>query len=125
MASKKITLATVRKIGLTFPGVEEGKAFGAFALKVGGKLMACVPTHRSAEPDSLLIRADDADRDALIAEAPEIYYVKEHYLGYNSVLVRLSAVSPDALRDLLGMSYKFVTRKKAPRPSKRRSRSPN
>lgn len=102
--------------------MEEATAFGAFALKIGGKLMACVPTHRSAEPKSLMIRAEDADRDALILEAPEIYYVKEHYLGYNAVLVRLSAVSPDALRDLLGMAYKFVTRKNAKRSPVRKRR---
>lgn len=117
-----MTLNTLRKIGLSFPGVEEATAFGAFALKIGGKLMACVPTHRSAEPKSLMIRAEDADRDALILEAPEIYYVKEHYLGYNAVLVRLSAVSPDALRDLLGMAYKFVTRKNAKRSPVRKRR---
>lgn len=122
MPKSRVTLRTVRKIGLSFPGVEEATAFGAFALKVGGKLMACVPTHRSAERNSLMIRADDADRDALIAEAPEIYYVKEHYLGYHSVLVRMSAVSPDALRDLLGMAYKFVTRKSATRPLARKRR---
>jgi hypothetical protein len=118
MPNNNVTLDMVRKIGLTLPGVEESTAFGAFALKVGGKLMACVPTHRSAEPGSLLIRADPADRDGLIADAPDVYYVKEHYLGYNSVLVRLSAVTPDSLRDLLGMAYKFVTRNRAPRPSK-------
>src|SRR5580704_5667215 len=118
MPNNNVTLDMVRKIGLTLPGVEEGTAFGAFALKVGGKLMACVPTHRSAEPNSLLVRAEDADRDALIAEAPEIYYVKDHYLGYNSVLVRLSVVSPDALRDLLGMAHKFVSRRKEPHSPK-------
>lgn len=122
MPKSRVTLDTVRKIGLNFPGVEESTAFGAFALKVGGKLMACVPTHRSAEPNSLMIRADDADRDALIAEAPEIYYVKEHYLGYNAILVRLSTASPDALRDLLGMAYKFVTRKTAKRSPARKYR---
>jgi hypothetical protein len=122
MRKSRVTLDTVRKIGLSFPGVEETTAYGAFALKTGGKLMACVPTHRSAEPNSLMIRADDADRDALIAEAPEIYYVKEHYLGYNAVLVRLSTVSPNALRDLLGMAYKFVTRKNPKRPPVRKRR---
>ena len=122
MPKTKMTLDTVRKIGLGFPGVEEGTAFGAFALKARGKLMACVPTHKSAEPNSLLIRANDAGRDALIAEAPAIYYVKEHYVGYNCVLVRLHAVSSEAMRDLLGMAYKFVTRKEAKPPAARKRR---
>jgi hypothetical protein len=37
------------------------------------------------------------------------------------VLVRMSRVTPDALRDLLGMAHKFVTAHKA-RPLPSRSR---
>jgi hypothetical protein len=52
---------------------------------------------------------DFDDRAELLAEAPEVYYVTEHDAGYPFVLVRLSRVKPDVLRDLLGMAYKFVT----------------
>jgi hypothetical protein len=61
---------TVRKIGLTLPGVEEGTAYGFPALKVHGKLLACVPAHRSAEPDSLVVRVDFDDGAELLAAAP-------------------------------------------------------
>jgi len=44
---------TVRNIGLVLPGVKESTAYGSPALKVRGKLLACVPAHRSAEPGSL------------------------------------------------------------------------
>src|SRR5579872_1455129 len=99
----------VRKIGLTLPGVEESTAYGAPALKVRGKLLACVPTHRSAEPGSLAIRVGFDDRADLLAAAPDVYYVTDHYLNYSAVLVRLSRVTHDVLRDLLGMAPKFVT----------------
>jgi len=112
MRQKKITFDTVREIGMTLPGVETGTAYGSPALKVKKKLMACVPTHRSAEPDSLVVRMDFDQRDALLAEAPEKYYVKEHYLGYPCVLVRMTQVSTDELRDLLGTAFRFVTAKK-------------
>jgi len=52
------------------------------------------------------------DRDELIAAAPDVYYVTEHYVGYPCVLVRMSRINEDVLRDLLGMAYKFATRKK-------------
>ncbi|HEX7289330.1 MAG TPA: MmcQ/YjbR family DNA-binding protein [Candidatus Angelobacter sp.] len=117
MPKSTINFATVRKIGLEFTGVEESTAYGSPALKVRGKLMACVPTHRSAEPGSLAVCVHFADREALLAEAPDIYYVTDHYVGYPSVLVRLSRVTPDLLRDLLGMAYKFVSRS---RPARRR-----
>jgi hypothetical protein len=53
MPRSKINFDTKRKIGLTLPSAEESTAYGAPALKVCGKLLACVPTHRSAEPGSL------------------------------------------------------------------------
>jgi hypothetical protein len=115
MPGRTITFDTVRKIGLALPGVEESTAYGSPALKVRGKLLACIPTHRSAEPGSLAVRVDFNDRAELLAEAPDIYYVTDHYIPYESVLVRLSKMNPDALRDLLGMAYKFVTRKAANR----------
>jgi hypothetical protein len=100
---------TVRKIGLALPGVEESTAYGSPALKVRGKLLACVPAHRSAEPGSLVVRVGFDDRAELLAADPDVYYVTDHYLGYSAVLVRLSRVTPDFLRDLLGMAHKFVT----------------
>ena len=123
MPRTTIDFDTVRKIGLTMPGVEESTAYGQPALKIKGKLLACLPANRSAEPGSLAVRVDFADRAALLAEAPDVYYLTDHYVDYNAVLVRLARVNPAILRDLLGMAYKFVTRK-APRPPARRPNRP-
>ena len=108
MPKSTINFDTVRKIGLALPGVEESRAYGSPALKVHGKLLACVPSHRSAEPGSLVVRVDFGDRAELLAADPDVYYVTDHYLNYTSVLVRLSRVTPDVLRNLLGMAHKFV-----------------
>jgi hypothetical protein len=121
MPRSKLNFDTVRSIALELSGVEDSTAYGNLALKAHGKLLACVPTHRSAEPGSLVVKVDFDERADLLAEAPDVYYLTEHYVGYPSVLVRLSRVSPDVLRDLLGMAYKFVTRKAAPRsPARKR-----
>ena len=119
-----ISFDTVRKIGLALPGVEERTAYGAPALKVHEKLLACIPTHRSAEPGSLAVRVGFDDRAELLAAAPDVYYVTDHYLNYSAVLVRLSRVTPDVLRDLLGMAHKFVTTSDAGRSSSRNRRKP-
>jgi hypothetical protein len=127
-ASKKhgsrINFDSVLKIGLALPGVEESTAYGSPALKVRGKLLACLPTHRSAEPGSLAVRVGFDDRAELLAAAPDVYYVTDHYLNYNAVLVRLSRVTPDVLRDLLGMAHKFVTADTARRSPSRQRRKP-
>src|SRR5580693_5140423 len=124
MPRSTIEFDTVRKIGLTLPGVEASTAWGAPALKIRGKLLACVPTHRSAEPGSLAVRVGFDDRAELLAAAPDVYYVTDPDLNYTSVLVRLSRVTPDVLRDLLGMAHKFVTADAARRSPSRSRRKP-
>ena len=119
-----IDFDTVRKVGVALPGVEESTAYGSPALKVRRKLLACVPTHRSAEPNSLMVRVGFDDRAELLAAAPDVYYVTDHYLDYSAVLVRLSRVTPDVLRDLLGMAHKFVTAHPSRRPPSRSRRKP-
>src|ERR1700751_2718433 len=109
MPRSTIDFDTVRKVGLALPGVKESTAYGSPALKVHGKLLACVPAHRSAEPGSLVVRIGFDERAELLAADPDVYYVTDHYLNYSSVLVRLSRVTPNVLRDLLGMAHKFVT----------------
>jgi hypothetical protein len=122
MPRPKTNFDAVRKIGLALPGVEESTAFGVPALKLHGKLLACVPSHRSAEPDSLLVRVDFEDRAELLAADPVVYYLPEHYVSYSGVLVRLSRINAGVLRDLLGMAYKFVSREAAPRSAARKRR---
>lgn len=121
MPRSTINFDTVRNIGLTLPGVEESTAYRQPALKIHGKLLACIPANRSAEPGSLAVRVDFDDRAELLAADPDVYYVTDHYVGYSAVLVRLSRVNAEVLRDLLGMAYKFVTRSAAPRSSARKS----
>jgi len=122
MPRSTIDFDTVRNIGLALPGVEESTAYGLPALKVHGKLLACVPANRSAEPGSLVLRVDFDDRAELLAADPDVYYVTDHYAGYNAVLVRLSRVNSNVLQDLLGMAHKFVTRNAAPRSPARKHR---
>ena len=116
-----LTFGAIEQLVRDFPGVERGTAYGAPALMVNGKMFACVPTHRSAEPHSLAVRIDFADRDELIANDPETFYLKDHYVDYAAVLVRLSRIHRDALRDLLQMSWKFMS--KEGRRVKRRRRT--
>ena len=105
------------------PGVEESTAYGSPVLKVHGKILAGIPAKRSeVEPGSLGICVDLDDRAALLAADPDVYHVTDHYVGGNWVLLRLSRVNPDVLRDLLGMAHKFVTSHSEPRRPARKRR---
>jgi hypothetical protein len=102
---------TVESIGRTLPDVEVTTTWGKPTLKVGGKMFVCIASHKSAEPNTLVVMMDFADRDALIEDDPDTYYLKDHYLNYPCVLVRLSRIRADALRDLVTGAYRFVTAK--------------
>jgi hypothetical protein len=81
-------------------------------LKAGGSFMAAVATDESAEADSLVVRCKLDDREFMLAEAPETYYVTDYYAKYPLVLVRLSEVTEDALRDLLSVSRRMALEKR-------------
>jgi len=110
-------LAAVRKLALALPEVEESTAYGSPAFKVRGKMLACIAINKSAEPGSLVVMIDLEQRAALLAESPDVYYLTGHYAPYPCVLVRLSKVNKDAMRDLLGGAWRYVTTNNAPQKS--------
>ena len=102
---------TVESIGRALPDVEVTTTWGQPALKVRGKMFACIASHKSAEPNTLVVMMDFADRDVLVEDDPGTYYLKDHYLNYPCVLVRLSRIHADALQDLIVGAYRFVSAK--------------
>jgi hypothetical protein len=117
-----MTFRSVRTIGLRLPGVEEGTVYGTPALKLGKRMIACVASHKSAEPGTLAVRTDFEQRDMLIEEAPDTYYVKDHYKAYPFVLVRLSKINPDAMRDLLGAAHRLASAEHDDKKKKRKTK---
>lgn len=119
---KKTGFDVVRRMGLALPDIEEWKVYASPALKVHGQMFACLAVNRSAEPNTLVVRMAFDQRDDLMAEKPETYYLAEHYVNYPCVLVRLDRVNHDELRDLLLMGCQFVstTKKREVRKRKRR-----
>ena len=108
---------TVRSIAAELPDVEEGIAWRVPVWRLRGRLLACTASHKSAEPDTLVVLIGFDQRDAMIADDPATYYLKPHYENYPSVLVRLSQIKRDALKDLLQAAWRFVD---ASAPKRRR-----
>ena len=99
----------VRTVGLGLPGVEAATKYdGSPMLKVGGSFMAGLATHRSTEPGTLVVRYDLEARASLLEDAPATYYLTDYYQPYPVVLVRLSRIDHDALRDLLSVSRRLT-----------------
>ena len=107
---------TVRTVGLALPDVETATKYdGSPVLKVGGSFMAGLATHSSAEPETLVVRIGLEERECLLEDAPETYYVTDYYQRHPVVLVRLSRIDRDALRDLLSVSWRLALAKARPR----------
>jgi hypothetical protein len=113
-----VTFDTVREMGLAMPGTEVSTSYGTPALKVRGQLIVRLQEN----PDTLVVRTEMEARDELLAADPDTYFITDHYLKYPWILVRLSRIHPDALRDLLLTAWRLAGRaaKKPARKAKGR-----
>ncbi len=113
-----VTFDDVRRMALALEKVEESTSYGTAAFKVRGALIARL--HQ--EGDALVVRADFEQRAELMAADPETYFITDHYLNYEWVLVRLARVHSDALRDLLRMAWRAPGSEKRKGSGRRRGR---
>ena len=98
--------------------MEESTSYGTPAFKTDGKLLARL----REDGDSLVVGTTFEEREEMMAADPETYYITDHYLKYPWILVRLSRVSPDALRDLLTRALRLASTKNTRTPKRRPAR---
>src|ERR1700723_2253318 len=104
-----MTFEEVRRMALSMEGVVESTSYGTAAFKIGGKLIA----RWRDDLESLVVGTTFEERDEMMAAEPGTYFITDHYLKYPWVLVRLSRVHPDAVRDLLGRAARLASAGKA------------
>jgi hypothetical protein len=109
------------------PEVEETTSWGMSAFKAGGTTFAVEPHPRpDVEPSSLGVPMSFEERTRLLASRPEVYYLTDHWAKYPGVLLRLSSISRDELREILGAAWHYAMEygvaKKARRKTKARAR---
>ncbi len=101
------TDADVRRICRALPEIEEDSDTLGFGVR--GKGFAWLWRERVApkkprvpRPDVLAIRTpDQAAKQSLLDADPDVYFTEPHYNGFPAVLVRLAAIEPDELAELL------------------------
>jgi hypothetical protein len=105
MPRKELDFDAVRQIAMALPDTEESAIHGRPSFKVRGKLLICPAIHKSAEPNSLVVKIGLRERAQLISREPDIYYVTDHYLKDPVVLVRLSKIDRKSLRSLVKTAW--------------------
>ena len=98
---KEWDMDAVRSILMSMPDMHEGTMYGYRPFKMRGTLLACPAIHKTAEPNSLVVKISADERDQLLADEPHVYYVTDHYSRNAVVLVRLSEIDRKSLRSLL------------------------
>jgi hypothetical protein len=114
-----LTFEDALRIASSLGAVERSTSYGTAAIKLKGKLIARL----KEDGDSLVVGTTFEERDEMMAAEPDVYYITDHYLNYPWVLVRLSRVHPDALRDLLGRALRLAAKSKSPAKAKRKRSS--
>jgi len=108
MSPQAMDFEAVRSIGATLPDVKDASGKRGTALRLKGKLLACEAIHKSAEPNSLMVRISLKRREALLAQKEQAYYLTDHYKPYPAILVRLSQIKRASMKELLTESWEFV-----------------
>ncbi len=102
-ATGPATYETVREIARELPGTVEGTSYGTPAFRVGKTLF--LRQHQDGE--SLVIKIEPEHRAMRMKADPEAFYITDHYLNYPWMLVRLSTVALDDLRELIEDAWRM------------------
>jgi hypothetical protein len=107
------TQADVRRIALALPGAVENME-GRFAFAVADKKgkqkgfawswLERIHPKKARVPSSKVIAVrvrDQAEKAALLAGDPDVFFTEPHYNGYPAVLVRLATVTKPQLKKIL------------------------
>lgn len=117
-----ITWKTVCEILSELPGAAPDPPGGREVVRVKDKVIAYPaanersrPEGYAADEDFVVVKVDLTDREALVHQAPQTFFVTPHYRNYPGVIVRLSTVEPEHLRELLIDAWRSVAPKKVVR----------
>jgi hypothetical protein len=108
MSDQAIDFELVRSIGASLPDVKDASGRRGASLKIKGRLLACEAIHKSAEPNTLMVRISLERRETLLAQDAGAFYLTDHYAPYPAILVRLSRIERSSLSALLNEAWEFV-----------------
>ncbi len=98
----------ILELAADLPEIENGMSYGTPALKVRGKFMGRLRD----DGDVMVVKCDLEEKPFLLEANPTTLFTTPHYDGYGAVLVRLDAVQPDELRELLIDAWLLAAPKK-------------
>ncbi len=89
------------------PAVEPGTHYGLPAFKVGGKAFVTVKNK-----DTIVLSLPIDRKEQLMEMAPRIYFQTDHYIGWPSLPLRITAISDEELQQRLIEAWQYRASKK-------------
>ena len=87
----------LRRIALSLPRTSERLSYGTPGFRVADRLFARI----REEGVAVAWCASEEEKRALIAADPDVFFTIPHYDGHASVLIRLEAIDPGELTEVL------------------------
>ena len=105
------TQEDVRRVALGLPATTEEPGF---TFRVAGKQFVWLWRERVdprkpkvPNPGVIVVRvADLGEKEALLASDPAVFFTTDHYDGYKAVLVRVEAIGPEELAEVVTDSWR-------------------
>ena len=108
-AKSGVTAAELKRIALSFPGVEEGSSYGHPGFLLAKKFF----TRLRSEDNSIVLTVSSMDeRDMLLESDPALFHITAHYRNYPCVLVRLDKADSATVRAMLDRRWRAIAPKK-------------
>ena len=86
----------------------EKPCYGTPGFYVRGHLFARI----RSDDETLVVKADMGERELLMGAEPDVFFITDHYRDWPYVLVRIPAVEPDELLEVLTDSWRMVAPKR-------------
>jgi hypothetical protein len=100
----QVSLDEIRRIALSFPGVEEGTSSKTPVFRVRGRYLArLIP-----DDDALAIKTRFATRDVLTGAKPDVYYITDRLNCWPVMLIRLSKADLGEVRQLVEDAWRMT-----------------
>jgi hypothetical protein len=103
----------------TLPEAKQDPPGGREVVRVCGTVLAYPACNARSKPPNaaedevfVIVKVDRDDREALLHQDPDTFFVTPHYRDYPGVIVRLATVQPDQLRELLVDAWRMVAPKR-------------
>jgi len=104
-----VAWSDIEAFALTLDGVTAAFSYSAPSLKMGKVLVARL---RVADNSVVLKSVDIDERDMLIAAHPKVFFIEDHYRGYDIMLARLDQADLDDLAPYIERTSRLAAGKR-------------